>query len=120
MGMPFDRLTKESRRKIAAELDDLNSQLSFTLNERPASSGEGLALRAFDGKADRDIFTARTEEIGAAGDGSGGPVGSLDDEVRSARARIDAEEAVWFVAVPAVASRSVVGAMLSAPLTVRV
>ena len=41
MGMPFDRLTKESRRKIAAELDDLNSQLSFTLNERPASSGEG-------------------------------------------------------------------------------
>ena len=99
MGMPFDRLTKESRRKIAAELDDLNSQLSFTLNERPASSGEGLALRAFDGKADRDIFTARTEEIGAAGDGSGGPVGSLDNEVRSARARIDAEEAVWFVAV---------------------
>ena len=99
MGLPFDRLTIESRRKIAAEFDDLNSQLSFTLNERPASSGEGLALRAFDGEADRDIFAARNEDIGAAGDGSGAPIGSLDDEVRLARARIDAEEAVWFVAV---------------------
>ena len=50
-------------------------------------------------KSDRDIFAARTADIGAAGDGSGAPIGSLDDEVGLARARIDAEEAAWFVAV---------------------
>ena len=31
MNMSFDQLTKESRRQIAAELDDLNSQLSFAV-----------------------------------------------------------------------------------------
>jgi GNAT superfamily N-acetyltransferase len=99
MGMAFDQLTKDARKKIAAELDDLNSQLSFTLKERPASSGDSLVLRPFAGEADRDIFAARTEEMGAAGDGSGSSAGSLDDEIRSALARIDAEEAAWFVAV---------------------
>ena len=99
MGMSFDQLTKDARRKIASELDDLNSQLSFTLNERPASSGQTLVLRAFDGKSDRDIFAARTTDIGAAGDGSGLPAGSLDDEIRSALERVDAEEAAWFVAM---------------------
>jgi GNAT superfamily N-acetyltransferase len=99
MGMAFDQLTKDARKKIAAELDDLNSQLSFTRKERPASSGDSLVLRPFAGEADRDIFAARTEEIGAAGDGSGGMAGSIDDEIRSALARIDAEEAAWFVAV---------------------
>ena len=98
MGMSFDRLTKDARRKIAAELDDLNNSLSFTLSERPASSGETLALRPFDGEADRDIFAVRTADVGAAGDGSGGPVGELDEEIRSALARIRAEEAAWFVA----------------------
>jgi GNAT superfamily N-acetyltransferase len=88
-----------ARRKIAAELDDLNSRLSFTLQERPGSSGQDLTLRAFDGRLDRDIFAARTEEIGAAGDGSGGPAGSLDDEIRTALERVWAEEAAWFVAL---------------------
>lgn len=41
----------------------------------------------------------RTEEIGAAGDGSGGPAGSLDDEISAALRRVDDEEAAWFVAV---------------------
>lgn len=99
MGMSFDQLTKDSRKRIAAELDDLNTQLSFTVQERPASSGDTLALRAFAGESDRDIFAARTEEVGGAGDGSGGPAGSLDDEIRSALSRIDAEDAAWFVAV---------------------
>ncbi len=99
MGMSFDQLTKDARAKIAAELDDLKNQLSFTLKERPASSGDTLVLRPFAGESDRDIFAARTEDIGATGDGSGGPVGSLDDEIRSALARIDSEEAAWFVAV---------------------
>jgi Acetyltransferase (GNAT) domain len=98
IGMPLDRLTKHARRKIAAELDDLNSQLSFTLQERPASSGETLELRPFSGSADRDIFAARTADVGAAGDGSGAPVTDIDDEIRSAQARLRAEDAAWFVA----------------------
>src|SRR3954463_10987285 len=84
VGMPLHRLTKDSRRQIAAELDDLNSRLTFTLIERPESSGEHLVLRPFNGEADRDLFGARTADIGATGDGSGGPAGSLDDEISSA------------------------------------
>lgn len=99
MSMSFDQLTKDSRRKILAELEDLNKQLSFTLKERPASSGETLELRPFSAGEDRDIFAARTEDIGAAGDGSGGPAGNLDDEIRAALGRVDDEEAAWFVAV---------------------
>ena len=99
MGLSFHQLTKDARKKIAAELDDLNTQLSFTLKERPASLGDSLVLRPFAGESDRDIFAVRTENMGATGDGSGGSAGSLDDEIRSALARIDAEEAAWFVAV---------------------
>ncbi|MEE6175324.1 GNAT family N-acetyltransferase [Mycobacterium sp. 050134] len=99
VGMSFDMLTKDSRRKILAELEDLNKQLSFTLGERPASSGETLELRPFSAQDDRDIFAARTEEIKTAGDGSGGPAGNLDDEIGAALARVGDEEAAWFVAV---------------------
>jgi GNAT superfamily N-acetyltransferase len=99
MGMSFDQLTKDSRKKIQAELEGLNKQLSFTLKERPASSGETLELRPFSADEDRDIFAARTEDMGAAGDGSGGPAGNLDDEIHAALARVDDEEAAWFVAV---------------------
>ncbi|MDT5148631.1 MAG: hypothetical protein QOI01_364 [Mycobacterium sp.] len=97
MTMSFDQLTRDSRRRIAAELDDLNKQLTFTLGERPASSGESLVLRVFSGDVDRDIFSARTADVGAKGDGSGAPAGSLDDEIRSALGRVSNEEAVWFV-----------------------
>jgi GNAT superfamily N-acetyltransferase len=97
VAMPLHRLTKDSRQKIAAELEDLNSRLTFTLIERPESSGEHLVLRRFSGDSDRDLFEARTADIGAAGDGSGGPAGSLDDEIGSAVGRIDAEDAVWLV-----------------------
>jgi RimJ/RimL family protein N-acetyltransferase len=98
VAMPLHRLTKDSRQKIAEELEDLNSRLTFTLIERPESSGEHLVLRRFSGDSDRDLFEARTADIGAAGDGSGGPAGSLDDEIGSAVGRIDAEDAVWLVA----------------------
>jgi RimJ/RimL family protein N-acetyltransferase len=98
VGMPLYRLTKDSRQRIAAELDDLNSQLTFTLIERPESSGQRLVLRPFSSQSDRDLFGARTADVGAAGDGSGGPAGSLDEEIRSALGRIDAEDAVWLVA----------------------
>jgi ribosomal protein S18 acetylase RimI-like enzyme len=99
IGMSFDQLTKASRKKIAAELEDLNHLLTFTFKDRPASSGDTLLLRPFSGASDRDIFAARTDEVGAKGDGSGAPAGGLDDEIRSAQQRFDAEEAVWFVAV---------------------
>jgi GNAT superfamily N-acetyltransferase len=99
MGLSFEQLTKDSRRIIQAELEDLNTQLSFTLGERPASSGETLELRPFSAAEDRDIFARRTEDVGAAGDGSGVPAGNLDDEIRSALARVDDEEAAWFVAI---------------------
>ena len=99
LGLSFEQVTKDSRKIIQAELEDLNKQLSFTLGERPASSGDSLELRAFSAEEDRDIFAVRTEDIGAAGDGSGGPAGNLDDEIRSALARVDDEEAAWFVAI---------------------
>jgi GNAT superfamily N-acetyltransferase len=98
MAMSFTQLTKDSRRKIADELEDLNKQLSFTLGDRPASSGDSLVLRLFSGEADRDIFGARTSDVGAKGDGSGAPAGNIDDEISAALGRVSAEEAVWFVA----------------------
>jgi GNAT superfamily N-acetyltransferase len=98
MSISFDQLTKDSRRRIADELEDLNKQLTFTLGERPASSGESLVLREFSGELDRDIFEARTTDVGAKGDGSGAPAGNLDDEIGAAVARVSNEDAVWFVA----------------------
>src|SRR6185312_7609448 len=98
-GMSLDKFTRASRRKIAAELDDLNKQLTFTLGERPASTGESLNLRPFSERADRDIFAARTEDMHVAADGSGGPAGAVDDEISSGLGRIDAEDAVWLVAL---------------------
>jgi GNAT superfamily N-acetyltransferase len=96
MGLSFDRLTKDSRRKIADELENLNKQLSFTLGDRP---GDGLKLRPFAGESDRDIFAARTDDMLVAGDGSGGPAGALEDEIRSGLGRIGNEDAAWLVAV---------------------
>lgn len=96
--LSFDRLTKVSRGRIAAELDDLDSQLSF-MTEQPAAAGQNLVLRPFAASKDRDIFAARTEDVRAAGDGSGAPAGDLDDEIRAAVGRVDAEEAAWLVAI---------------------
>ena len=121
MGMAFDQLTKDARRRIAAELDDLNSQLSFTLQQRPASSGESLVLRPFAADADRDIFAARTEDMRAAGDGSGAPAGSLDDEIIAALNRVDAEEAAWFVALEGTQKVGMVfGELVSGEVNVRI
>jgi GNAT superfamily N-acetyltransferase len=121
MAISFDQLTKNARRKIAAELDDLNSRLSFTSHERPASSGHDLTLRPFDGHLDRDIFAARTEEIGAAGDGSGGPAGRLEDEIRTALERVWAEEAAWFVVLEGADKVGMVfGELLGGEVNVRI
>jgi GNAT superfamily N-acetyltransferase len=96
--LSFDRLTRVSRDRIAAELEDLNSQLSF-MAEQPVSPGQNLVLRPFAADKDRDIFAARTDDVRAAGDGSGAPAGDLDDEIRAAVSRVDAEEAAWLVAM---------------------
>ncbi|MDH6195454.1 GNAT superfamily N-acetyltransferase [Mycobacterium frederiksbergense] len=99
VGLSFEQITKDARRAIAAELDDLNSQLSFTVAERPAASGESLELRLFTAEADRDIFAARTADVGASGDGTGAPAADVDDEIRAALSRVNAEDAAWFVAL---------------------
>ena len=96
--LSFDRLTRVSRDRIAAELEDLNSQLSF-IAEQPLSTGQNLVLRPFSADVDRDIFAARTDDVRAAGDGSGAPAGDLDEEIRAAVGRVDAEEAAWLVAI---------------------
>lgn len=96
--LSFDRLTKVSRRRIAAELEDLNNQLSFTMGE-PVSSVDAMVLRPFSANADRDVFSARTGDVREAGDGSRAPAGDLDDEIRAGLRRVDAEEAAWLVAV---------------------
>jgi GNAT superfamily N-acetyltransferase len=96
--LSFDRLTKVSRRRIAAELEDLNNQLSFTMGE-PASSVDSMVLRPFAADADRDIFAARTADVQEAGDGSRAPAGNLEDEIRAGLRRVHAEEAAWLVAV---------------------
>jgi GNAT superfamily N-acetyltransferase len=96
--LSFDRLTKVARRRIAAELEDLNTQLSF-IGEQSTSTGQNLVLRPFAAEKDRDIFAARTDDVRAAGDGSGAPAGDLDDEIRAAVGRVDAEEAAWLVAI---------------------
>ena len=84
LGMRLNQLTKAERRKNQAELDDLNSTLTFTLAERPASSGDTLEVRAFCAD-DADIFAVRTEELKVAGDGSGEPAGPLADEIAKGR-----------------------------------
>ncbi|MBD0861149.1 GNAT family N-acetyltransferase [Gordonia sp. zg691] len=99
LDMKLDQLTKDDRRKNQAELDDLNSALTFTLAERPASSGDTLNLRLFDPATDAELFSARTDEVGTAGDGSGAPAGDVASEISAANDRVDAEEAVWLVAV---------------------
>lgn len=96
--LSFDRLTKVSRRRIAAELEDLNNQLDFTMGEQAYRWPEPVVLRPFSAERDRDVFAARTSDVRAAGDGSGAPAGALDDEINAAVGRVNAEEAVWLVA----------------------
>jgi GNAT superfamily N-acetyltransferase len=121
LGLSFEQVTRESRRKIKSELDDLNSQLTFTLNERPASSGETLELRLFSPDADRDLFAARTADVGAAGDGSGAPADDLDREIGSALGRVNAEEAAWFVAIEGADKVGMVfGELLAGEVNVRI
>ena len=48
--LSFDRLTKVSRRRIADELEDLNHELSFTMGERQASTGEQPAAATLLGR----------------------------------------------------------------------
>jgi GNAT superfamily N-acetyltransferase len=97
--LSFDRLTKVSRRRIAAELENLTSQeLTFTSAAQPDRSARAMMLRPFAADIDRDIFAARTDDMRSAGDGTAAPAGDLSDEIRDAVARVAAEEAAWLVA----------------------
>lgn len=118
--LSFDRLTKVSRRRIAAELEDLNTQLSFTMGE-PARTADSMLLRPFLADADRDIFAARTSDVREAGDGSRAPAGDLDDEIRTGLRRVDAEEAAWLVAVQGAEKIGMVfGDLISGEVNVRI
>ena len=99
LNMSFYQLTKAERRSNQAELDNLNEEVTFTLAERPASSGDSLDLRPFSADDDADLFAERTAEQGVAGDGSGTPAGAVSEEIAKAVDRVDAEDAVWLVAV---------------------
>ncbi|UXA15401.1 GNAT family N-acetyltransferase [Mycobacterium sp. SMC-8] len=97
--LSFDRLTKVSRRRIAAELEDLNSQeQDYRPPEQTAGSARRLMLRPFAPERDRDIFAARTDDMRSAGDGTAAPAGDLGDEIAAAAARVAAEESAWLVA----------------------
>ena len=97
--LSFDRFTKVSRRRIAAELDNLNNQaLTVTAPEQTAVPARRLTLRPFNPAEDRDIFAARTGDMRSAGDGTAAPAGDIGDEIRDAEVRVAAEEAAWLVA----------------------
>ncbi|BBX70940.1 GNAT family N-acetyltransferase [Mycolicibacterium psychrotolerans] len=96
--LSFDRLTRVSRRRIAAELDTLTSQLGTPASEQTPGSARRLRLRPFSPDTDRDIFAARTRDMRSAGDGTDAPPGDLGDEIRDAVGRVAAEEAAWLVA----------------------
>lgn len=97
--LSFDRLTKVSRRRIAEEVENLNSQgLTSTSDGLSGRSARRMMLRPFAADEDRDIFAARTEDMRSAGDGRAAPAGDLGDEIRDAVERVAAEEAVWMVA----------------------
>ncbi|RAV07303.1 GNAT family N-acetyltransferase [Mycolicibacterium sp. GF69] len=118
--LSFDRLTKVSRRRIAAELEDLNNQLSFTMGES-ARPGDTMVLRPFLADGDRDIFAARTQDVREAGDGSRAPAGDLDDEIRAGLRRVAAEEAAWLVAVQGSEKVGMVfGDLISGEVNVRI
>lgn len=99
LNMSFHQLTKDTRRRNQAELDDLNSAITFTAADRPAAAGDSLGLRPFAADRDSDILSERTEELHVAADGSGAPAGELSEEIAKGVKRVDEEDAVWLVAV---------------------
>lgn len=99
LNMSFHQLTKDSRRRNQAELEDLNRAITFTAADRPAAASETLGLRPFAADQDADILSERTEELHVAADGSGSPAGELADEIAKGVQRVDNEDAVWLVAV---------------------
>ena len=99
LNMSFHQLTKDERRQNQAELDDLNNEITFTAADRPASTDDSVGLRPFTAEQDADILAERTDELHLAADGSGTPAGELSEEIAKGVERVDAEDAVWLVAV---------------------
>src|SRR3981081_339810 len=69
------------------------------MGKQSARAGQNHGLRPFAADADRDIFAARTDDVHAAGAGSGAPAAGHAAEIRAAIRRVDAEEAAWLVAL---------------------
>lgn len=120
--LSFDRLTRVSRRRIAAELDSLTSQQTVgSPVEQTPGSARRLRLRPFCADVDHDIFAARTDDVRAAGDGTDAPPRDLADEIRDAVTRVAAEEAAWLVAeVGAVKVGMVFGELCGGEVDVRI
>ncbi|TRW80695.1 GNAT family N-acetyltransferase [Mycolicibacterium sp. 018/SC-01/001] len=120
--LSFDRLTRVSRRRIAAELDTLTSmQPTDSPAEQAPGPARRLRLRPFSADVDRDIFAARTDDVRSAGDGTDAPAGDLTDEIREAVNRVAAEEAAWLVAeVGAVKVGMVFGELCGGEVDVRI
>lgn len=94
LNLPFRRLTKAERKKIRAELEDLDAVLQWTTTARPYATGAHFRLRPIaDTATDLALLKARCVE--QLGDGS-------DERVAEERTRgaelMDDESGMWLVA----------------------
>ncbi|MFD6857962.1 GNAT family N-acetyltransferase [Rhodococcus sp. NPDC060086] len=94
LALPLGRLTKAERKKIRAELDDLDAVVKWTTDSRPYATGEHFRLRPIsEDSADTELFKARCAE--QLGDGSDEAV---ERERRKGAALMDDESGMWLVA----------------------
>ncbi|MGV9744839.1 GNAT family N-acetyltransferase [Rhodococcus zopfii] len=94
LNLPFRRLTKAERKKIRAELEDLDAVLTWTPAERPYATGAHFRMRPInDSTADTELFKERcADQLGEADDDR------IASERDAAAERIDDESAMWLVA----------------------
>lgn len=94
LNLPFRRLTKAERKKIRAELEDLDAVLQWTVTSRPYSTGAHFRLRPIsDTSSDQELFKARCAE--QLGDDSAERV---DAERTRGTELMDDESGMWLVA----------------------
>ncbi|TCN51336.1 acetyltransferase (GNAT) family protein [Rhodococcus sp. SMB37] len=94
LALPLGRLTKAERKKIRAELDDLDAVVKWTTDSRPYATGEHFRLRPIsEDPSDTELLKARCAE--QLGDGSDEAV---ETERRKGAALMDDESGMWLVA----------------------
>lgn len=94
LNLPFRRLTKAERKKIRAELDDLDAVLQWSTSTRPYATGAHFRMRPITGEIhDRELLAARCAD--QLGDDS-------EERVASEHARgnelMEDESGMWLVA----------------------